>query len=76
MSRYSLPTVRFILRWPSERASSWFTREHRKANDTGLIEINQISPLYVNFSVPEQYLPQIKQYQARGKLSRSVAAPG
>ena len=46
-----------------------------KANDTGLIEINQISPLYVNFSVPEQYLPQIKQYQARGKLVVEALPP-
>ena len=46
-----------------------------KANDTALIEINQISPLYVNFSVPEQYLGQIKQYQARGKLKVEAVPP-
>ena len=46
-----------------------------KANDTALIEINQISPLYVNFSVPEQYLGQIKQYQARGKLKVEAIPP-
>ncbi len=46
-----------------------------KANDTALIEINQISPLYVNFSVPEQYLGQIKQYQARGKLKIEAIPP-
>ena len=46
-----------------------------KANDTALIEINQISPLYVNFSVPEQYLGQIKQYQARGKLKIEAVPP-
>ena len=46
-----------------------------KANDTALIEINQISPLYVNFSVPEQYLWQIKQYQAHGKLKVEAIPP-
>jgi membrane fusion protein, multidrug efflux system len=46
-----------------------------KANDTALIEINQISPLYVNFSVPEQYLGQIKQYQARGNLKVEAIPP-
>ena len=46
-----------------------------KANDTALIEINQISPLYVNFSVPEQHLQQIKQYQARGKLKVEAIPP-
>jgi membrane fusion protein, multidrug efflux system len=39
-----------------------------KTNDTALVEINQISPLYVSFTVPEQHLQEIKQYQARGKL--------
>ena len=46
-----------------------------KSNDTALIEINQVSPLYVNFSVPEQYLQQIKQYQARGKLKVEAMPP-
>jgi len=32
-----------------------------KANDTNpLVVINQLSPIYVNFAVPEQYLPQIR----------------
>jgi membrane fusion protein, multidrug efflux system len=39
-----------------------------KTNDTALVEINQISPLYVSFSMPEQHLQEIKRYQARGKL--------
>ena len=40
-----------------------------KANDVPvLVVINQISPLYVNFSVPQQYLGEIKMYMARGKL--------
>jgi multidrug efflux system membrane fusion protein len=40
-----------------------------KANaDTSLIVINQIQPIYVTFSVPEQYLSEIKKYMASGKL--------
>lgn len=39
-----------------------------KNNDAALVVINQISPLYVDFSVPEQYLPEIKHYVAAGKL--------
>ena len=46
-----------------------------RANDTALVEINQISPLYVNFSVQEQHLRQIKQYQAHGKLKVEAISP-
>jgi len=40
-----------------------------KANaDTAMVVINQVQPIYVTFSVPEQYLPEIKRYMAEGKL--------
>jgi multidrug efflux system membrane fusion protein len=40
-----------------------------KANaDTAMVVINQIQPIYVTFSVPEQYLPEIKKYTASGRL--------
>lgn len=40
-----------------------------KANDLPvLVVINRISPIYVNFSVPQQYLGQIKSFMARGRL--------
>jgi multidrug efflux system membrane fusion protein len=40
-----------------------------KATDTTpLVVINQISPIYVLFSVPEQTLPEIKKYMASGTL--------
>lgn len=40
-----------------------------KANDTvSLVVINQISPIYVSFAVPEQYLGLIRKYMATGKL--------
>lgn len=32
-----------------------------KANDVALVTINQILPIYVTFSVPQQFLPEIKR---------------
>jgi len=41
-----------------------------KQNDVPvLVVINQITPLYVDFSVPEQYLSVIKNYMAEGRLA-------
>jgi multidrug efflux system membrane fusion protein len=40
-----------------------------KANaDNAMVVINQIQPIYVDFSVPEQSLADIKKYMASGKL--------
>lgn len=39
-----------------------------KANDTILLTITQVNPIYVDFSVPQQHLGDIKQYMAAGKL--------
>ena len=40
-----------------------------KQNDVPiLVVINQIAPLYVDFSIPEQYLSVIKKYMAQGRL--------
>jgi membrane fusion protein, multidrug efflux system len=40
-----------------------------KANDTiALVVINQILPVYVTFSVPEQYLSEIRKYMKGGPL--------
>lgn len=40
-----------------------------KANaDKPMVVINQIQPVYVNFSVPEQHIYDIKKYMASGKL--------
>ncbi len=46
-----------------------------KSNDTTLVVINQISPLYVDFSVPEQYLSQIKKYNAARPLQVDAIIP-
>lgn len=42
--------------------------------DTPLVVINQITPIYVSFAVPEQNLPALRQRMLKGKL-RVEAAP-
>ena len=37
-----------------------------KDNDATLVVVNQIHPIYVTFSVPEQHLADIKRYRAEG----------
>ena len=40
-----------------------------KANDTpSMVTINQISPIYVEFSLPEQQLTEIKRHMTNGRL--------
>lgn len=40
-----------------------------KANaDTAMVVINQVQPIYVTFSLPEQHLSEIKKYMEAGKL--------
>ena len=46
-----------------------------KANDIDLLTINQINPIYVAFSVPEQNLPEIKKYMAGRLLKVEALAP-
>jgi len=47
-----------------------------KANDTNpLLVINQVRPIYVNFAVPEQNLPEVRQYMAKGPLAVEVLPP-
>jgi multidrug efflux system membrane fusion protein len=46
-----------------------------KADDMTLIVINQIVPIDVAFSVPEQYLQEIKKYMALGKLQVEALVP-
>ncbi|MBI1820898.1 MAG: efflux RND transporter periplasmic adaptor subunit [Nitrospirae bacterium] len=47
-----------------------------KANDLVLLVINQVRPIYVSFSVPGRYLPEIRKYRALGKLKVEAAVPG
>jgi multidrug efflux system membrane fusion protein len=46
-----------------------------KANDVPLVNINQIQPIRVAFTVPEQYLAEIKKFAASGKLPVQVSIP-
>jgi multidrug efflux system membrane fusion protein len=44
-----------------------------KANaDDPMVVINQTQPIYVSFSVPEQYLLEIKKYMSSGKVKVEV----
>jgi multidrug efflux system membrane fusion protein len=44
-----------------------------RANDVNpLVVINQVRPIYVNFAVPEQNLPEVREYMARGPLEAEV----
>ena len=48
-----------------------------KANaDTFMVVINQIQPVYVDFSLPEQSLAEVRRYMAERKLAVEVAIPG
>ena len=46
-----------------------------KDNDATLVVVNQIHPIYVTFSVPEQYLAEIKRYRAEGPLRVEAIIP-
>lgn len=47
-----------------------------KANDAApLAIINQVKPIYVNFAVPEQSLPEVRKYMAAGPLTVEVVPP-
>jgi multidrug efflux system membrane fusion protein len=48
-----------------------------KANDVSpLVVINQVRPIYVNFSLPEQRLPDVREHMAAGALTVEALAPG
>jgi multidrug efflux system membrane fusion protein len=48
-----------------------------KANDAPvLVVINQVSPIYVGFSVPQQYLDPIRTFMARSHLPVRATPPG
>ena len=46
-----------------------------KDNDATLVVLNQIHPIYVTFSVPEQHLADIKRYQAATPLKVEAIIP-
>jgi membrane fusion protein, multidrug efflux system len=46
-----------------------------KVADVPILVINQLDPIFVNFTVPQQYLPDIKKFMALGTLRVSSTAP-
>jgi len=46
-----------------------------KANDVPIVVINQITPIYVAFAVPEQNLPEIKKHMLAGALKTEAIIP-
>jgi multidrug efflux system membrane fusion protein len=46
-----------------------------KENDKTIVTINQVQPIYVGFSLPEQSLPEVKKYSVKGGLKVSVKLP-
>jgi multidrug efflux system membrane fusion protein len=47
-----------------------------RPDDTLLVLLNQIEPIYVTFSVPERQLAEIRQHMAEGPLAVEAAIPG
>ncbi len=48
-----------------------------KANDTGaLVVINQLQPIAVDFSLPQQDLPSLQKRMAKNKLLVAITIPG
>jgi multidrug efflux system membrane fusion protein len=48
-----------------------------RANDTTpLVVINQVSPIFVSFGIPEATLPDLKRYLAAGSVIVQAAPPG
>jgi multidrug efflux system membrane fusion protein len=46
-----------------------------KADDLPVVTINQITPVYVSFSVPEKYLSDIQRHFAKGALAVEATFP-
>jgi multidrug efflux system membrane fusion protein len=47
-----------------------------RANDTTpLVLINQVTPIYVGFAIPEAQLPELKRYMAQGSLRVEANPP-
>ncbi len=47
-----------------------------KANDQPvLVVINQVTPVYVGYSIPERYLPDVRKYMAKGSLAVEAVIP-
>ncbi len=45
-------------------------------NNVPLVTIDQVQPIYVNFTVPEEYLDELRQSKANGTLKTTVRVEG
>ena len=43
--------------------------------DTAMVVINQVHPMYVDFAIPEQKLPAVREFMAEHKLAVQVSLP-
>ena len=43
--------------------------------DTAMVVINQVHPVYVDFAIPEQKLPAVREFMADRKLAVQVSLP-
>jgi membrane fusion protein, multidrug efflux system len=46
-----------------------------KVADVPIVVINQVSPIFVNFTVPQQVLPDIRRFMAQGTLPVAATLP-
>jgi membrane fusion protein, multidrug efflux system len=46
-----------------------------KANDNPLVTINQVQPIYTTFTVPEQFLADVKKFVNKGRLKVAATIP-
>lgn len=46
-----------------------------KVADTPIVVIKEVSPIHVDFTVPQEYLPDIKRYMAAGPLRVEATVP-
>lgn len=47
----------------------------RADDSASLVVINQVRPIYVNFGIPEQHLPEVRKRMAAGPLAAEVQPP-
>lgn len=47
-----------------------------KVNDTALVVVNRVRPLYVTFSVPEKHIPLLRGGLGKGNMKAAVTLPG
>jgi multidrug efflux system membrane fusion protein len=47
-----------------------------KANDVGLVTVDQVRPIEVYFSIPQRDLPAVRKYMAAGPLKVRASIPG